>query len=170
MFGVVLGVGIGVGIASMPDETDSAGPVASAGPRGDQAPAIVQGRVVDVVDGDTIDLSNGTRVRLAIVDTPEIHGSIEPCGPEASDFTGAFVAGQTVAVYRPQSAPQTDPFGRTLGEVVRVGDGASLNVALVRAGLGTVDSRFVHEDPDLAERLASAAAEVTRSVPAPACR
>jgi endonuclease YncB( thermonuclease family) len=133
-------------------------PVASAGPRGDQAPVIIQGRVADVVDGDTIDLANGTRIRLAIVDTPEVHGGMEPCGPEASDFTARFVAGQTVAVYRPAGAPQTDSYGRTLGEVVRVSDGASLNVALVRAGLGTIDDRFTHEDPDLADRLAAAAA------------
>ena len=143
-----------------PDPTpapSTAPPATSAGPRGDQAPVILQGRVVDIVDGDTIDLSDGTRVRLAIVDTPEVHEGVEPCGPEAADFTGRFLAGQTVAVYRPQSAPQTDRYGRTLGEVVRVSDGASLNVALVRAGLGTVDDRFTHEDPDLAERLAAAA-------------
>lgn len=133
-------------------------PATTAGPRGDAAPVILQGRVVDIVDGDTIDLANGTRVRLAIVDTPEVHGGMETCGPEASDFTGSFLAGQTVAVYRPEAAPQTDSFGRTLGEVVRVVDGASLNVALVRAGLGTIDSRFTGEDPDLAGRLTSAAA------------
>lgn len=135
----------------------STSPATSAGPRGDRAPVIVQGRVVDIVDGDTIDLSDGTRVRLAIVDTPEVHDGVEPCGPEAADFTGSFLAGQTVAVYRPQAAAQTDGYGRTLGEVVRVSDGASLNVALVRAGLGTIDDRFTHEDPDLADRLAAAA-------------
>jgi endonuclease YncB( thermonuclease family) len=128
-----------------------------AGPRGDAAPVIVQGPVTNVVDGDTIDLHDGTRVRLAIVDTPEIHGGVQPCGAEASDFTGRFLAGQTVAIYRPDRAPRTDRNGRTLGEVVRVSDGASLNVALVAAGLARVDERFVHEDPDLAARLEAAA-------------
>ncbi len=131
--------------------------VVSASPRGDDVPVVLQGRVVDIVDGDTIDLSDGTRVRIAIADTPEVHGGIEPCGPEASDFTGSFLAGQTVAVYRPVGAPATDSFGRSVGEVVRVTDGASLNVALVAAGLATIDERFTSEDPDLAARLHDAA-------------
>lgn len=112
---------------------------------------------MDVVDGDTFDLADGTRVRLAVVDTPEVHGGIEPCGPEASDFAGEFLAGATVAVYRPEGAPDTGGFGRLLGEVVRVTDGASLNVALVAAGLGRVDERYAEEDPDLTERLRRAA-------------
>ena len=141
-------------------------PGLAAGPRSDAAPVVLQGPVTNVVDGDTIDLHDGTRVRLAIVDTPEVHGGLQPCGPEASDFTGRFVAGQTVAIYRPDRAPRTDRNGRTLGEVVRVSDGASLNVALVAAGLGRVDERFVHEDPDLAARLEAAARAATPA----ACR
>ncbi|MFP5307994.1 MAG: thermonuclease family protein [Actinomycetes bacterium] len=127
---------------------------------------VVLSRVVDVVDGDTIDLADGTRVRIAIVDTPETRGGTEACGPEAADLTGRFVAGQTVAVYRPAGSPPTDRFGRTVGEVVRVSDGASLNVALVRAGLGRIDERFTDEDPDLTRRLRAAAAEAAT----PACR
>jgi len=119
----------------------------------------MQGRVVDIVDGDTFDLSNGTRVRIAIADTPEVHGGFETCGPEASDYAGSFLAGQTVAIYRPEGAPEFDRFDRLVGEAVRVSDGASLNVALVAAGLARVDERFTDEDPDLAQRLRAAAAE-----------
>jgi len=137
-------------------EADRA-PPGGASPRGDGAPVVRQGRVVDVVDGDTLDLADGTRVRIAVVDTPEVFGGAEPCGPEAAAFTAAFVAGRPVALYRPVGAPATDPFDRTLGEVVRVEDGASLNVALVAAGLGTVDERFADEDPDLARRARAAA-------------
>lgn len=133
--------------------------LATAGPRGDNAPVIMQGRVVNIVDGDTFDLGNGTRVRLAIADTPEVHGGFETCGPEASDFAGSFLAGETVAIYRPEGAPEYDRFDRLLGEAVRVSDGASLNVALVHAGLARVDERFTDEDPDLAERLRTAQAE-----------
>lgn len=133
----------------------------TASPRGDDAPVVHQGPVVDVVDGDTFDLADGTRVRLAIVDTPEVRGGIEPCGPEATDLTGSFLAGATVAIYRPEDAPTTGGFSRLLGEVVRVSDGASLNVALVAAGLGRIDERFTHEDPDLAERLHRAAADAS---------
>lgn len=114
---------------------------------------------MNVVDGDTFDLADGTRVRLAVVDTPEVHGGFEPCGPEASDFTGRFLAGATVAIYRPDDAPPQGNFGRLLGEVVRVSDGASLNVALVAAGLGQIDERYAEEDPDLTARLRRAAAD-----------
>lgn len=134
-------------------------------PRGDDAPVVRQGPVVDVVDGDTFDLADGTRVRLAVVDTPEVHGQRDPCGPEASDFTGSFLAGATVAIYRPDDAPATGGFDRLLGEVVRVSDGASLNVALVAAGLGRIDERYAAEDPDLTARLRRAADEA----PTPDC-
>lgn len=148
---------------SSPAPTSS--PSASATPRGDDALVLRRGRVVDVVDGDTIDLADGTRVRLAIVDTPEVHGGHEPCGPEASAFTRDLVLSAEVVVLRPSTAPATDDFGRLLGEVVRTADGASLNVALAAAGLGTVDERFTSEDPDLAVRARAAQADA----PSPAC-
>lgn len=126
--------------------------------RGDDAPVVLEGIVTHIVDGDTIDLADGTRIRLAIVDTPEVNGASEACGPEARDFTATFVADTAVLIVRPTTGPATDPFGRTLGEVVRRDDGASLNVALVAAGLGVIDVRFVEEDPDLARRARSTAA------------
>lgn len=132
-------------------------PRVEAAPRGDDVDVVAEGTVVDVVDGDTIELADGTRVRLALVDTPEMHGGVEACGPEAARFTANFVAGQTVEVHRPRGAARADDYGRTLGEVVRVRDGRSLNVALAAAGLGAVDERFVAEDPDLAARSRAAA-------------
>lgn len=132
--------------------------------REDGAPVVAAGRVSNVVDGDTIDLADGTRVRLAIVDTPETHGGQELCGAEASTFTADAVLGEEVAIIRPAGAPQLDDFGRLLGEVVRT-DGYSLNVALAGAGLGTVDERFTDEDPDLAQRARAAEA----SADAPSC-
>jgi micrococcal nuclease len=152
--------------ASEDDDASVAAPTGSAGPRGDDAPVVRTGRVVDVVDGDTFDLADGTRVRLAIADTPEVFGGLETCGRESSAFTARFLAGQTVALYRPTDAPTLDRFDRALGEVVRVTDGASLNVALVRAGLARVDERFTGEDPDLAARMRTAA----RDADDPGCR
>jgi micrococcal nuclease len=159
---LLAGVVLATGVISADNETPQP---RSVSPRGDDAPVVLQGRVADVVDGDTLDLYNGSRIRLAIVNTPEVHGGVEPCGAEASDFTGAFVAGQTVAIYRPEGAPRSDRYGRLLGEVVRVSDGSSLNVALVQAGLGTIDRRFTAEDPDLTRRLDAAAA----LAPTPTC-
>ncbi len=156
---LVLVVCIGVLGCTVPAEVPSLDGTAS--PRGDDAPAVLQGRPAGVVDGDTIDMADGTRVRLAITDTPELHGGTEPCGVEASDFTAGFVAAETIVVLRPTEAPSHDRYDRLLGEVVRVTDGASLNVALVRAGLARIDGRFTEEDPDLAARLHAAAEAAT---------
>lgn len=132
--------------------------------RGDDALVLRTGTVTNVVDGDTVDLADGTRVRLAIVDTPEVHGGRETCGREASAFTAEAIHGEDVSVLRRAGAPTTDPFDRLLGEVVR-DDGWSLNVGLAAAGLATVDERFTDEDPDLARRARAAQAEAT----APPC-
>lgn len=145
-----------------PDTPDT--PDTPADVRGDDAVVLRIGTVTDVVDGDTVDLDDGTRVRLAIVDTPEVHGGRETCGREASVFTAEAVHGEQVSVLRPSTAPTTDPFDRLLGEVVR-DDGWSLNVGLAAAGLGTVDERFTDEDPDLARRARAAQAEAA----APSC-
>lgn len=139
-------------------------PSVEGSPRGDAAPVVHSGRVTNVVDADTIDLADGTRIRLAIVDAPEVHGGMEPCGREASAFTRDLVLGEHVRVWRPANAPATDRYDRLLGEVVR-SDGVSLNVALAAAGLGVVDDRFAAEDPDLAARARGAQADA----PTPAC-
>jgi endonuclease YncB( thermonuclease family) len=147
-------------------------PVVAMGPRGDGLAGLRTGTVARVVDGDTLDLDDGTRVRLAIVDTPEVHNGPEACGPEAAAFTTDQVLGLEVVLYRPTAAPATDPFGRVVAEVARASDGSSLNVALVEAGFGTIDERFVDEDPDLATRMravgASAAVQPCAAIATPA--
>lgn len=135
--------------------------VVAVGLRDDDAPVVVEGRVTKVVDGDTVDIGR-IRVRIAIADTPEVHGGFEPCGREASEFTASFLGTGTVVVLRPASAPTRDRMDRVVGEVVRASDGASLNVALVEAGLATIDDRFTSEDPDLARRLRSAEATAAK--------
>lgn len=59
--------------------------------------------VTRVVDGDTIEVklaSGGTeRVRLIGMDTPEVYGSVEPYGKEASDFTkGRLSVGKQITL------------------------------------------------------------------------
>lgn len=141
--------------APTPTPTPTVDPVAHT--RGDDAPVVLTGVVTNIVDGDTLDLDDGTRVRLAIVDTPEVHGGKEFCGEEASAFARRAVLGERVSILRPAGAPALDSFDRMLGEVIR-SDGYSLNVELAAAGLGTVDDRFTSEDPDLATRARAAQA------------
>lgn len=86
--------------------------------------------VVRVVDGDTIEVAGGTRVRLIGVDTPETD---ECFGSEATRYAGELLpAGTRVRlVYDVQ---RLDPYGRTLAYVYRLTDGVFVNLALAHNG------------------------------------
>ena len=75
--------------------------------------------VTDVVDGDTIDVSPQVdgikRVRLIGVDTPEVFGGVEPCGPEASAFTTEQLEGEDITLEFDED--RVDPDGRALAYV-----------------------------------------------------
>jgi hypothetical protein len=87
-----------------------------------------------VIDGDTLDLTDGTRVRLYGVDTPE-RG--EPCFTEATDRLRQL-AGSTV---RLENGPRaTDSFGRRLAYAYRI-DGFSIDVILIGDGLAEAWTR-----------------------------
>jgi micrococcal nuclease len=82
--------------------------------------------VVDVVDGDTIDVEIGgrtERVRLIGIDTPETkkpNSPVECWGPEASAFTESLLpVGAIVRVER--DIVGRDDYGRVLGYVHRLG-------------------------------------------------
>ena len=71
------------------------------------------------IDGDTVVLDGGKRVRLIGVDTPEtVHPTkpVEYFGREASAFT-KLVEGQEVYLEYEQGSPTRDRYGRTLGYV-----------------------------------------------------
>lgn len=86
-----------------------------------------------VVDGDTLALVDGTRVRLLLVDTPETTQGKNDCyGQEAKAFTVSKVVGKTLDLTYDE-ASCTDRFGRTLA-YVKV-DGVEVNAELVKQGL-----------------------------------
>lgn len=88
-----------------------------------------QGRVVRIVDGDTLDVlhsQQAERVRLYGVDAPE---KSQPFGSRARQFTAGLVFGQTVTV----RDKGRDRYGRALAEI-RLSDGRSLNRELVANG------------------------------------
>lgn len=88
------------------------------------------GIVVNVIDGDTIDVlidGREVRVRYVGVNTPERD---EPCYAEATQFNADLVADQTVRLERDSS--DTDRFNRLL-RYIYVGD-TFVNAELVRAG------------------------------------
>jgi micrococcal nuclease len=89
-----------------------------------------------VVDGDTLLMESGARVRLEGIDTPETvreNYPIEPWGPEASVFTKAFIARAGGNVKLTFAGERLDDYGRYLA-FVWDGD-KMLNEELVRAGL-----------------------------------
>jgi micrococcal nuclease len=113
-----------------------------AAPRGDPPP-VTEGihRVERVVDGDTVVLSCGTRVRLIGADTPETvkpNHPVEPFGPEATEFTRSWVEGSDVRIEF--DGDRVDRYGRVLA-LVWVGD-RMLNEELIRAGLAEARTQY----------------------------
>jgi micrococcal nuclease len=91
--------------------------------------------VAHVIDGDTIELVDGRRVRLVQIDTPE-KGS-ECYGDESSAATRRLLPpGTEVRIEQDPALDQVDRFGRKLAYVWR-GD-EDVNVTLVREGAAGV--------------------------------
>jgi endonuclease YncB( thermonuclease family) len=92
-------------------------------------------RVDHVADGDTIGLTDGQRVRLVQIDTPEVYFGAECYGEPASAVTKRLLPSGTAVTLRPE--PETDlvdQYGRLLRYVIRVRDGLNVNVRLVAVG------------------------------------
>lgn len=97
--------------------------------------------VMRVVDGDTLLLRGGTRVRLIGVDTPEsVHPRTpaEPLSREAAEFTRRHVAGQFVRLQFDRE--RRDRYHRVLAYVWV--DGACLNEELILAGYSRAETGF----------------------------
>jgi micrococcal nuclease len=92
-------------------------------------------RVERVVDGDTIALRNGQRVRLVQIDTPEVYFGAECYGREASARTKQLLpSGTAVYLLAEPATDRVDDYGRLLRYVVRVADGVNVNLRLVADG------------------------------------
>ena len=91
--------------------------------------------VARVIDGDTIELLGGQRVRLVQIDTPEKHK--ECYGDAASAVTRRLIPpGTRVRIEQDPSLDQVDRYQRKLAYVWR-GD-EDVNVTLVREGAAGV--------------------------------
>jgi micrococcal nuclease len=91
-----------------------------------------------VVDGDTIILNNGERVRLIGIDTPETKHPRKPVeyfGKEASAFTKKMVEGKEVRLE--YDWQQRDKYDRLLAYVYLM-DGTFLNAEIIKQGYGHV--------------------------------
>jgi len=95
-----------------------------------------------VVDGDTIVLENGERVRLIGVDTPEtVHPNkpVQYFGKEASAFTKNMVEGKKVKLE--YDWQRKDRYGRTLAYVY-LEDGTHLNAEIIKQGYGFAYTKY----------------------------
>jgi micrococcal nuclease len=90
--------------------------------------------VARVIDGDTVELTDGRRVRYLMVDTPESTTETECYGPEAKDFNIALVDGKSVELRF--DVEREDQFGRLLAYVTV--DGSEINPVIVERGYGCV--------------------------------
>jgi micrococcal nuclease len=120
-------------------------------------------RVQRVVDGDTLLLDNGARIRLIGVNTPETvkpNSPVEPFGPEASQFTKRFIADGGGEVRLQFDRERVDRHGRFLAYVY-VGD-LLLNEELIRAGLARAEPQY-HYSAAMKTRFQRAEADARRS-------
>jgi len=129
---------------AMPRPTGTAEPLVPAG--------CVEAQVVDVVDGDTINVrieGQEYAVRYIGIDTLETHHAekgVEWMGPEATQANEDLVSGRTV--YLEKDVSETDHYGRLLRYVYCV-DGTFVNETLVRRGYAqssTYPPDVAHQD------------------------
>ena len=110
----------------------------------------ITGKVVSVIDGDTVDVlvapKHVMRVRLHGIDTPE-RG--EPFSTQARNFTRVLLFSRDVEVLGKDS----DPYGRLVARVIV--DGKDASATILGAGLGCTFHRYV-SDPALDMALARA--------------
>jgi micrococcal nuclease len=129
-----------------------AGPAAIPSP--DPAAALPAGldtTVTRVVDGDTIVVAGGHRIRLIGVDTPETKDPRRPVqcfGKEASGFLSSMLPrGSPVRLVG--DVEERDVYDRTLAYVYRLPDGLFVNAELLRQGFAnvlTVPPNVAHTD------------------------
>jgi len=87
--------------------------------------------VTRVIDGDTIEIGTGQKVRYIGIDTPEVYPETEPYGIEAWEANSRLVEGKKVRLERDVS--DTDKYGRLLRYVYI--DDVLINAELVRLGM-----------------------------------
>lgn len=119
---------------------------------------------VRVIDGDTIELAGGERVRLIGVDTPESvdpRRPVERFGKEASEFTRRLAEGKSVRLEYDEET--RDQYGRTLAYIY-LPDGTLLNAEIIRQGYGYAYTRFAYRRAEEFVRLEREAREHGRGL------
>jgi micrococcal nuclease len=90
--------------------------------------------VVRVVDGDTIEITSGQRVRYIGMDTPELTGTVGCYAQEAANKNKELVEGKEIEMEKDVS--ETDRYGRLLRYIYV--NGVMVNETLVKDGYAQV--------------------------------
>ncbi|MCB0859601.1 MAG: thermonuclease family protein [Solirubrobacterales bacterium] len=136
------GDGDGVACADLPCPCSKAAGGGS-GSGGEEAasepPRSFSGTVVDVADGDTIDVSTPSgsveTIRIIGIDTPEVYGGVECGGPAASAMMKRLATGQRVRVTSDPTQDRRDHYGRLLAYIDK--GSQDLGYTMVRRGLAS---------------------------------
>lgn len=128
-------------------------------------------KVKEVVDGDTIRLTNGETIRLLGIDTPETHDkrtSVQFYGLKASEFLKKLALKQEVSLQF--EATRRDKYQRLLAYVTLSQSGICLNEEMIRQGYGFVYTRFPFREMDHYRQLQKEALRAGRGLWAVAWR
>ncbi len=100
-------------------------------------------RIKSCYDGDTCRTSNGEKIRLACIDTPELRGKRSDPVPAkaARDYLRSLVVGRDVGIRRITE----DRYGRTVAELF-VG-GTNVQQQLVAAGHAKIYWKYASQCP-----------------------
>ena len=113
-----------------------------------ELPAYEVAQVEKIIDGDTIELSDGRKVRYIGIDTPEVRHptkGVECFGKEASARNTQLVAGKTI--YLEKDISEMDRYGRLL-RYVWLDKDTLVNKALIAEGYAYASSY----PPDIARQ------------------
>lgn len=107
-------------------------------------------RVARVVDGDTVHMKDGTKVRLYGIDTPERD---QPYGKQATRLLDKLTGPHVFVLEQ-----ATDRYGRLVG-VLYDDDGGNINLAMVCQGAAWWYQRYAPNDRDLGDCQGTARAQ-----------
>ncbi len=135
--------------------------------------------VVRVVDGDTFELNDKSKVRLLGIDTPEVYDSqkldrdaessgqdiktIKKLGKIASDYVRGIAEGKRVRLERDPKNDDKDKYGRLL-RYVYLEDGTCINAKIIKDGYAQVYDKFEITKIDEFRKLQKEARENNRGL------
>lgn len=132
LLSILFGSANGTKVASQSTTTAPTAPTSSTTTIAPGLPAGDDTTVKAVLDGDSFEIENGTKVRLIGIDAPDIETNA--CfSPEATNHLKELLPpGRPIRLV--YDTTRTDRFGRTLAYVFRLPEGLFLNLAMVRDG------------------------------------